>query len=104
MTETIKWTPGPWIMGKSNIRTLEGFKVHTFPISGSGQAIACVFNGSVGKEAISFGNQKANAHLIAAAPELYDALFRIMNSESPVFKLTDLHDAHRALAKARGEA
>lgn len=67
-------TPGPWHVGESTIYTNHGFKVHGFPISGSGQAIAAVWNGSVGKEGLGFGNQEANASLIVVAPDMLAAL------------------------------
>lgn len=63
-------TPGPWHVGPANIATIDGFKIHRFPVSGNGQAIAAVWNGSVGKEALSFSDGEANAALIARAPDL----------------------------------
>lgn len=50
----------------------------------------------------------ADALLIAAAPELYDALARIVDSVSSgtsgdVCQTSDFEDARAALAKARGE-
>jgi len=45
----------------------------------------------------------ANARLIAAAPDLYEALEAVMGSHGE--QLHDaFDDAHKALAKARGEA
>lgn len=53
--------------------------------------------------------QEQRAKLIAAAPDLYQALDRIMRSVShgpsgPVCQTSDFDDAKAALAKARGEA
>jgi len=50
--------------------------------------------------------QEANAHLIAAAPELFDCLQRCLDEMvwiGPKAKKT-AEDSHAALAKARGEA
>ena len=60
---------------------------------------------------ISEAEQRANAHLIAAAPDLYEALNRIYNKllisdrdgESHISE-EDGEMARTALAKARGEA
>ena len=52
------------------------------------------------------GNPEANAHLIAAAPELLEALKTIVNV--PTYKHVDMIDAminaQRAIAKAEGES
>jgi hypothetical protein len=64
-------TPGPWTVGKQNIANVDGWKLNRFPISGNGQAIASVWAGRPGR--IPFGNEEANAHLIAAAPDLLTA-------------------------------
>jgi hypothetical protein len=50
----------------------------------------------------------ANMHLIAAAPDLYSALSRIVESvargvSGDVCQTLDFEDARAALAKARGE-
>lgn len=52
---------------------------------------------------------EANARLIAAAPDLYEALYRIVDSvarceSGDVCQTSDFDDARAALAKARGEA
>lgn len=65
-------TPGPWRKGAPIVVNLGGFKVHAFPISGSGMAIAAVYNGSVGKEWMP-GQGEANADLVANAPATHDA-------------------------------
>lgn len=73
-----KHTPGPWKTGEKTVFADHGFKVYGYPISADGQAIARVHAGSVGKEAFSFGNQEANARLIALAPEMAEALRRLI--------------------------
>lgn len=69
-------TQGPWRKGAPIVVNLGGFKVHAFPISGSGMAIAAVYNGSVGKEAMP-GQGEANADLVANAPAMFAALQHI---------------------------
>lgn len=93
MTER-KWTPGPWkwVEGKGTWR------------------------GSIEPDVCDFGDDtqyyptegeppnEANAHLIAAAPDLYDALEALLVTKAPDFIPSRLwDDARAALAKARGE-
>lgn len=75
---TTQHTPGPWQLGEKTVFKDHGFKVYGYPISAGGQAIARVHAGSVGKEAFSFGNQEANALLIAVAPKLLASLQRML--------------------------
>ena len=99
MTE--KFTPGPWFTHPSTVS--EGSYViesRELPI------LASTFNWPK--------NAEANAHLIAAAPELYEALEDVYRYISPMLSWRD--DAHQnthfqivlqkistALSKARGE-
>lgn len=87
------WTPGPWQVScvsdgtrRRSVWTDEGPPAH----------IADVTNG------------EANARLISAAPDLYEALARIVDSvakgaSGDVCQTYDFDDARAALAKARGE-
>ena len=95
MTDQPKWTPGPW---DSDYLDQNGQRV----VSGQHIEICTCWHHSVGsieKE------MEANAHLIAAAPDLYAALELIRNNEvvravcpSPLWgKMAD------AMIKARGE-
>lgn len=108
---TATHTPGPWILSEKTVFKDHGFKVYGYPISAGGQAIARVHAGSVGKEAFSFGNQEANARLIAAAPAMLAALEAFMsvahyeiNSEKRLqAAVTARHLGKDAIALARGE-
>ena len=93
MTET-KWTKGPWNL------VWWGNEQYPYPLSiladGDGAWIAR--DGTV--------SSVANAHLIAAAPDLYAALDGLIApGDGGVFATRNLIDAAKAaLAKARGEA
>lgn len=97
-----KWTPGPWVA----VRNSAYWEVN--PANGAGDGDVPFTIGDVC--ASSPGNadgglQKANAHLIAAAPDLYDALQEMVdycNAECGS-KIYPGHQANQALAKARGE-
>jgi hypothetical protein len=83
MTER-KWTPGPWSIGSDL----------TFGPNGWGVGVIVAAN---------TGDTIADAHLIAAAPDLYEALDALYESDTPPdFELW--MKAKAALAKARGEA
>lgn len=80
MTER-NWTPGPWFMGGSNVYT-----------SSDEPSVAVMVRHRAEWE--------DNAHLIAAAPDMYEALEACVQDGlfGEVF-----HKACDALAKARGE-
>ena len=91
-----KHTPGPW---KANF-AISG-SVYIF---GGDRNFVCVFN-----EWRDEANQEANANLIAAAPDLLEALEELL---SMCQRQEDFHDdgdgrmferASAAIAKARGE-
>ena len=110
MSET-KFTPGPWAV---NVVT-------TTTENCSGQIVQrggiAYIKADTGHEEVavlySEKNQSANAHLIAAAPELYESLremfiafnLAIIHAQiSPGTENSDIANrAERALAKARGE-
>jgi hypothetical protein len=104
MTKTPKWMKGPYEVAKRGTYPAdEGFKV-----------IAPEQINSKGKPyrlyAAQFIPSEAEAHLFAAAPELYEALYNLVRqvrSYTPPENVgLNVHDAvfagTRALAKARG--
>jgi hypothetical protein len=81
-----KFTPGPWAVNQRKDNPEIWWT--------GGMLIA----GIVGCAEFDF----ANAHLVAAAPDLYESLSEIVALTD---RKTDIWDkAHAALAKARGEA
>lgn len=83
-----KWTPGPW----SNDRIGE----IAVSLGDDNIALVC-FEGELNDEK----ECEANAHLIAAAPELYEALKEVVALSDRKQHAWD--NARAALAKARGE-
>jgi hypothetical protein len=104
MSET-KWTPGPWEIRRSKLATDGAFD---YAVSaGDVPVIAEAF----GRDAHGgWPPAEANAHLIAAAPDLYAALVAALEyvalyeSEHMSNKALAVHQKGRAaLARARGE-
>ncbi len=88
MSET-KWTPGPWIQEDRDILSV---------------ALIDAENPKRGREVIAAAHIEANAHLIAAAPELYEALAEMVAGWEGFDVNDDAANRVRALlAKARGE-
>jgi len=115
MSET-KFTPGPWEICKDGacpckqIWSIPG----DFPVAtGNGVHIGAVHQHMADAPDLIYASlsdetRKANAALIAAAPDLYAALERIVESvargtSGDVCQTFDFDDARDALAKARGE-
>ena len=95
-----KWIPGPWRLEGDRVRADDGrpdipWNVCEFRVCGG-------LPGEI---------QKANAQLIASAPELFEALTALLNEviEAGFETATDygwpnaISNARAALAKARGE-
>ena len=104
MSET-KFTPGPWRISAGNIgnaiEAQSGKNVHEFD---DGFRILATFQPCepTGKYLEEQENAKANANLIAAAPEMY-AVLAWLNCRGGLG--SDVHKSiDAALAKARGEA
>ena len=109
MKHETQWTPGPWSVGRTISRERGAYletPVHVGERGNRGNCIALVYLGGPGAIHRDAASLEANAHLIAAAPDLYEAL-ELMTRE-----IVERHDitigtmvkAHAALAKARGEA
>lgn len=102
------YTPGPWNVGTipSEQTTISnhGFKIKAMPISGSGRAIGCVYAGDARAERRVFDDPtpEANARLIAAAPDLLEALREILSeAQWDTGLIENVRDiARAALAKA----
>ncbi len=102
MTDQPKWTKGPWPIKPTGDfkRIVIGDGLVDGP---GGYEVAEVYSDDCDRD-----EAMANAHLIAAAPDLYAALERalnfIANTESEMGEALPCGDAARtALAKARGE-
>ena len=97
-----RWTPGPWRAGRPDMATIvDGFDSKWIYAGNKYVAVAS------GQDVENWEEVMSNAHLIAAAPELYEALKKCVaylepfDSEEPIRCLIG---ACAALAKARGEA
>lgn len=105
MTDQPKWTPGPWAVER-NKRTWGWVDVvgPSLGVGGPTQATDLTLADEV--------KRIAEAHLIAAAPDLYDALQRLLRFVAEHTASGEVVPAHTvehvrtyaALAKARGEA
>jgi hypothetical protein len=100
MSET-KFTPGPWRLADHS---------YTFIISKPGDGYITRDVCRMDASTMSAFQQKANAHLIAAAPELYEALEELHAQQNgpPLEKYKTrwekaMRKTEAALAKARGE-
>ena len=86
------WTPGPWEVHRANTTRL-GWDVQT----------------EGGKDLVAFNLREANAHLIAAAPELYAALDAALGAliecgcDDNDMGASAIASARLALSRARGE-
>jgi hypothetical protein len=103
-TNETKWTKGPWsvgarfIEGENEVLDAEGFSVADPSIFASRKAR----NGRIVKRVRPVEEQVANANLIAAAPELYEALDAFMRLGT-MDDQSAIDAARAALSKARGE-
>ena len=107
-----KFTPGPWATD-IEVKTFDGqildATIYVNHGSGKGGAI-CIFQHDP-EDGLDNTDpeQIANAHLIAAAPELYEALGALENCRQTihgqfVVSKEGIDRARAALAKARGES
>ena len=89
-----KHTPGPWHVGGPNKCTI--YDKH-------GQRLANSFEGVMATQRTD-SECEANARLIAAAPELLDALVNLLPLISPLkAEIQQVANASAAIAKATGQ-
>lgn len=103
MTDQLKWTPGPW-----RVSTIGLMNDGSLPVSSDQGQIARVsaqadFPRGQGHNS-ECAERDANAHLIAAAPDLYAALDALIDGRNWTMSTEKFLAARAALAKARGEA
>ena len=97
MSNETKWTPGPWV-ARTN-----GYYWQVDPENKSEKDPFQVCDVCSSQPHHPEGGlQEANARLIAAAPELYDALEAIIKGDSKIVHRERMR-AVEVLAKARGE-
>lgn len=111
MSET-RFTPGPWRVVVVDYSRGEDASIEV--VHGRGEVVAQTITRELATESDRFDGDKANAHLIAAAPYLYAALEKIANEMQSAssrgrrvsVEWLDLRieTARAALRKARGEA
>ena len=96
-----KWTPGPWGAKQNELE----LGIYGWDVASSHILVAHVYQGGPTKQ-----RAKANAHLIAASPDLAEALERCvltLEEQEPVqfsHAYTALKEARAALARARGDS
>ena len=99
MTEK-RWTPGPWVVAWNSVYDMEGNR--EFPeFMRAGKQICRPCD----KRASTYKNWSANAHLIAAAPDLVEALdkLRVWALDNHTVPTDIVADVEYALGKAYGE-
>lgn len=95
MSDT-KWADGPWSAQKYGLDGEGGWEVR----SGGNEVCTIAVDDEICKD-----EEQPTAHLIAAAPELYDALEYVAGFAATGGKTYGDHPAVKAaLAKARGES
>lgn len=92
-----KFTKGPWLINLNCYNLVEGYLDEYPSIVNSEDFTVCQICD------LDIDESLADAHLIAAAPEMYEALNNIINDCSG-FMDEYLEPAIEALAKARGES
>ena len=85
------WTPGPW-QAKERHANYKGFVV----LHDTGSGLRRVDSDGIYENS-------ANARLIAAAPDLYEALQTMLDSSCELPQCGPCTKARQALARARGE-
>lgn len=106
-----KWTPGPWMVGEEK-KISEIWNIEILGQQGYSLVSTC-YGTTTGLADWYAGasDVKANAHLIAAAPDLYEVLELAVKAmeqcsgrnECARILSEHIHSSRLALAKARGE-
>lgn len=107
-----KFTPGPWFVcnetdvftgiGAQNAQVVKSSLSDGWQIADCSQGLTFVESGE--EAALSHDEDKANAALIAAAPDLYGALEKMLAISGGVEQGSSVYEfAVAALTKARGE-
>ena len=87
-----KFTPGPW-------RFSTALNCISTTATNIRQDVICDVDGSIYKSLV----KPENAHLIAAAPEMYEALLAfVSNSTAQTYMLDECESAEAILLKVRG--
>ncbi len=104
MSEPTKYTPGPWSVTPARFHPQE-FDIVSDPDPESPMFQALFTTYLQGLVPGTWFSGEANAHLAAAAPELYEALEAMWGSWESGGFIPEEHrqKARAALAKARGE-
>jgi hypothetical protein len=92
-----KWTPGPWKIFRASNGAMLGIGVDRPADEDHAAGVTDAYGGLWG----SGGEKEANARLIAAAPELYDALEHILDGALSLPRFAE-EEGRAALAKAKG--
>lgn len=101
-----KHTPGPWLTDRNNVHTGQIAIVHHC----TGNDWVEIWSDKWFKTGMCESEQEANARLIAAAPNLLEALQAIVSSlsdqddEGLIEHAQPMIDARAAIAKATGES
>jgi hypothetical protein len=102
MTEP-RFTPGPWVIRESMTQIGKCYRISTESVIECGHGSALLYDDSTSLNPHAGGVQKANANLIAAAPEMYEALIEAANHLYTHQDMTRVRELAKAvIRKAEG--
>lgn len=102
-TMTDKHAPGPWMIVAEDHRTGELYVRNRAGLI-AGRGVPYRYQGQGERHAVEMAEYRATFRLIAAAPDLYDALHAVMLEFGPgTMSDTAFAQANAALSKAKGE-